>query len=74
MIGIGLEPKDIDNKWVPRRVMTALDSILVTVGMKNVSELLFTYEMRRKMKIKGVNTVHQRERGHHNEPEPGLHT
>lgn len=50
LIGIGIEPGDVNKRWVAQRVASAINSVLVTVGMNNVSELLFAYETKRRMR------------------------
>lgn len=47
LIGVGIKASDVNRKWVASRVTSAVDSVLVPVGMNSVSELLFAYESRR---------------------------
>ncbi|KAI6986063.1 hypothetical protein KC359_g8924 [Hortaea werneckii] len=54
LIGIGVKPSDVSKKWVARRIVSALDSVLIPVGMSNVSQLLFGYESKRRMKVSAV--------------------
>ena len=49
LIGIGVKVSDVNKKWVAARIASAMNSVLVPVGMNNVSELLFAYETRRLM-------------------------
>jgi DNA polymerase elongation subunit (family B) len=51
LIGVGIEPRDINKKWVAQRVASAINSVLTTVGMNSVSELMFGYETRRLSKV-----------------------
>lgn len=49
LIGIGVVPTDVNKKWVAKRVASAVNSVLIPIGMNNVSELMFVYESRRRM-------------------------
>jgi len=49
LIGVGIKPLDISKHWVAMRIASALDSVLVPVGMNSVPQLLFAHELRRRM-------------------------
>lgn len=50
LIGVGVKSSDVSKKWVATRIASAVDSVLVPVGMNSVPELLFAYESRRRMR------------------------
>lgn len=50
LIGVGIKISDVNKKWVASRIISAVDSVLVPVGMNSVSELLFAYESRRRIR------------------------
>lgn len=50
LIGIGVKPSDVSKMWVAKRIESAINSVLVPIGMGTVSQLLFVYESRRNMK------------------------
>lgn len=49
LIGIGVKTSDVSKKWVAKRIASALDSVLVPVGMGSVGELLFVHESMRRL-------------------------
>ncbi|KAI1167043.1 hypothetical protein F5B18DRAFT_519261 [Nemania serpens] len=51
LIDIGEQITDVSKEWVIRRVRSALDGLLVNMGMNNASELIFAYNsmMRRRI-------------------------
>lgn len=48
LIDLADEVRDVDKRWVAGRIRSAVDGILNAVGMVNVSEMLFSYESRRR--------------------------
>lgn len=51
LIGIGVKVSEVNKKWVAKRIASAIDSVIVPIGMGNVSQLLFIYESRRRMGV-----------------------
>lgn len=49
LVGVGIKASDVNKQWVATRIASAINSVLVPVGMNSVSQLLFAYESRRRM-------------------------
>lgn len=56
LVGIGIRTSEVNKQWVATRIASAMNSVLVPIGMNTVSQLLFAYESRRRMTGSGKGT------------------
>lgn len=49
LIDYGVKPQNVNTMWVAKRIQGTIDSVLVAIGLPNVSQLIFSYNMRQRV-------------------------